>query len=58
MKITVWLRREANTRKRTLRTDYRFESNDDPTLQRFGLSLIKAIESGGTVDDEQKGGEK
>lgn len=58
MKITVWLRREGYTRKRTLRTDYKFENNDDPTMQRFGMALIKAIESGGTDDDEQKGGER
>lgn len=53
MKITVWLRRDPNSRARTLRTDVKYESFDDPALQNFGRKLVNAIESGGEPMEER-----
>lgn len=52
MKITVWLRTEPATGKRTIRTDTKYESYDDPALQNFGRKLVKAIESGGEKEGD------
>jgi len=56
MQIKVWLRKDPKTGARTLRTDFKLESNDDPTLQKFGFMLIKSIENGGEIEAE--GGKK
>ena len=46
------------TGKRTLRTDWKPESLDDPTLQNFGRRLVAAIESGGESAENTRKGEE
>ena len=43
MKITIWLRCDSEGRRR-VRLDYKYESNDDPQVQRYGRKLMDAIE--------------
>lgn len=53
MKVTVWIRTGA-AGEATLRTDYKYESNDSPMVQNFGRKLIKAIENGVSKAEENK----
>lgn len=48
MKINIWIR--PNERGEiTMRFDYKYESRDTPTLQRYGNKLLSAIEGTGTT---------
>lgn len=54
MKITIWIRPDQRgniDRDITLRVDYKLESLDTPTIQRYGRKLMDAIE--GTAEKEE-----
>ena len=55
MKITVWIRPDQRgniDRDITLRVDYKLESLDTPTIQRYGRKLMDAIEGTAEKDKE------
>lgn len=55
MKIAVWIRpdpRDPTGRTITLRVDYKLESLDTPTIQRYGRKLMDAIEGTAEKDKE------
>lgn len=53
MQIKIWIRPGEDGRP-TIRLDYKYESEDTPTIQHFGNSLMNAVESGG--EKNKKGG--
>lgn len=55
MKLTVWIRPDQRgniDRDITLRVDYKLESLDTPTIQRYGRKLMDAIEGTAEKDKE------
>ena len=55
MKIAVWIRPDQRgniDRDITLRVDYKLESLDTPTIQRYGRKLMDAIEGTAEKDKE------
>ena len=55
MKITTWIRPDPNDptgRTITLRTDFKLENLDTPTIQRYGRKLLNALE--GTAEKEEE----
>ena len=54
MKIYTWIRPDPEG-KPTMRVEPHYESRDTPTIQNYGLALVKALEGGdGSPSEEDK----